>query len=100
MVTEVDGLPKFHGTHSAVDDVGFTVSEGEILGIVGISGAGKTTTVGRSLRSARSFFCISHGASRRGSRDAIWRMPGRVSRPFDDRHTFPAGRQVHGRGSR
>jgi ABC-2 type transport system ATP-binding protein len=45
MVIEVEGLSKRHGTRLAVDDVGFTVSDGEIFGILGVNGAGKTTTV-------------------------------------------------------
>ena len=44
-VIEVEGLTKHYGTHLAVDDVGFTVTEGEIFGILGVNGAGKTTTV-------------------------------------------------------
>jgi ABC-2 type transport system ATP-binding protein len=45
MVIEVEGLSKRYGTRLAVDDVGFTVTEGEIFGILGVNGAGKTTTV-------------------------------------------------------
>lgn len=44
-VVEVEGLTKHYGPRLAVDDVGFTVAEGEIFGIVGTNGAGKTTTV-------------------------------------------------------
>jgi ABC-2 type transport system ATP-binding protein len=44
-VIEVDGLIKRYGDRVAVDDVGFTVAEGEIFGILGVNGAGKTTTV-------------------------------------------------------
>ena len=45
MVIEVEGLSKSYGAHLVVDDVGFTVTEGEIFGILGVNGAGKTTTV-------------------------------------------------------
>jgi ABC-2 type transport system ATP-binding protein len=45
MVIEVEGLSKRYGSRLAVDDVGFTVSDGEIFGILGVNGAGKTTTV-------------------------------------------------------
>ena len=44
-VIEVQGLTKRYGAHLAVDDVGFTVTEGEIFGILGVNGAGKTTIV-------------------------------------------------------
>ena len=42
---EVEHLNKVYGSTSAIEDVTFNVSEGEILGFLGPNGAGKTTTM-------------------------------------------------------
>ncbi len=44
-VIEVRNLRKTYGDTVAVDDISFTVAEGEIFGILGPNAAGKTTTV-------------------------------------------------------
>ena len=42
---EVKNLTKIYGQHHAVDDISFTVEDGEVLGFLGPNGAGKTTTM-------------------------------------------------------
>lgn len=42
---KVKGLIKKFGTFTAVDDISFTVSKGEIFAFLGPNGAGKTTTI-------------------------------------------------------
>jgi ABC-2 type transport system ATP-binding protein len=44
-VIEVAGLVKRFGDFTAVDDVSFTVSRGEVFGLLGSNGAGKSTTI-------------------------------------------------------
>ena len=44
-VLQVTNLSKRFGDFTAVDDVSFSIKEGEILGLLGPNGAGKTTTI-------------------------------------------------------
>jgi ABC-2 type transport system ATP-binding protein len=44
-VVSVSGLTKRYGSFLAVNDVSFTVNDGEIFGLIGPNGAGKTTTM-------------------------------------------------------
>ncbi len=41
---KVEHVTKYYGEFKAVDDLSFTVKEGEIFGLLGVNGAGKTTT--------------------------------------------------------
>src|SRR6185436_2247914 len=45
MAVEVDGLTRRYGAFTAVDAVTFTVGRGEVFGVRGLIGAGKTTTI-------------------------------------------------------
>ena len=42
---EVRNLTKHYGDKHAVNDISFTVEDGEILGFLGPNGAGKSTTM-------------------------------------------------------
>ncbi len=44
MVT-VEGLTKTYGSKKALDDVSFTINQGEVVGLLGLNGAGKSTTM-------------------------------------------------------
>jgi ABC-2 type transport system ATP-binding protein len=44
-VIQIEHLRKVYGTTVAVDDVSFEVHQGEIFGMVGTNGAGKTTSI-------------------------------------------------------
>lgn len=44
-ILEVSGLTKRYDAYTAVDDISFTIGEGEIVGLLGPNGAGKTTTI-------------------------------------------------------
>jgi ABC-2 type transport system ATP-binding protein len=45
LVVEISAIRKAYGSVLAVDDVSFSVQEGEIFGLIGPNGAGKTTTM-------------------------------------------------------
>lgn len=44
-IIEVENLTKAYGKNVAVNDISFSIAEGEIFGMLGPNGAGKTTTI-------------------------------------------------------
>jgi ABC-2 type transport system ATP-binding protein len=42
---EVRGLTKYYGKRPAVEDISFTIGGGQIVGLLGLNGAGKSTTM-------------------------------------------------------
>lgn len=75
---EITRLRKTYGELVAVDDVSFSVAEGEIFGILGPNGAGKTTTVecAVGLRSPDSGTARLMGLDPQADRDEIRQIVG------------------------
>ncbi|MCX6360356.1 MAG: ABC transporter ATP-binding protein [Armatimonadetes bacterium] len=66
-MVEVDRLTKYYGNHVAIEDVSFSVAEGEILGFLGPNAAGKTTT----MRIVTGFMPPTGGTARVAGFDVV-----------------------------
>ncbi len=70
-VIEADGLTKYYGPRRGVEDVAFTIQDGEAFGFLGPNGAGKTTTI----RLVLGFLRPTRGSIRVFGRDAFDQAP-------------------------
>ena len=64
---QASGLAHYYGPYSAIQDAGFRVKIGEILGYLGAYDAGKTTT----LRITTGFLPPSRGTAILGGGDVV-----------------------------
>ncbi|WP_263707686.1 ABC transporter ATP-binding protein [Shouchella tritolerans] len=71
-VIEVEGLTKQYGETRAVQGISFTVEKGEIFGIVGPNGSGKTTTIeileGLRKRDSGKVYVLGHDPGKESDR--------------------------------
>ena len=55
---EVKNVTKKYGNFVAVDNISFTVNDGEVVGFLGPNGAGKSTTMNKLVICQREYHCI------------------------------------------
>jgi len=93
IVLQIASLTKYYGEQRALEDVGFSVHAGEVLGLIGPNGAGKTTL----LEAIAGLLPVDSGAIRFGDRllalrrrrEVIFYLPDGV-RPYGDQTTEQA----------
>src|SRR5712692_4667965 len=90
IVLQIASLTKYYREQPALEDVGFSVQEGEVLGLIGPNGAGKTTL----LEAIAGLLPVDSGEIRfrdqllplRRRREVIFYLPDGV-RPYADQTT-------------
>ena len=104
---EVEHIVKKYGDFTAVNDVSFTVKEGEIFGLLGPNGAGKSTLI----RMMTTLLPITAGVARIGGYDVgvvesgdEYRVRRRIAHADHDGLGLAAmdrfGRELHGDAER
>ncbi len=66
-IIDINKLTKYYGNFKAIDNINFTINQGEIVGFVGKNGAGKSTTI----RSILNILFPSDGTIKIDSLDSI-----------------------------
>ena len=77
---EVQDLTKYYGDHAAIRDLSFTIARGEVIGFLGLNGAGKSTTIRMLLGMIRPTAGHAELFGQRVTADAsgIWRRVGHL----------------------
>ena len=92
MELEVRGLTKAFGPVTAVRDVSFRAPAGQVTGLLGPNGSGKTTTLRMTLGLVRP--TAGHGADRRCRLPAAWPRPRRSVGALLEATGFHPGRRA------
>ncbi len=93
-ILEVKGINKYFGKKHVLDDLSFSLREGEILGLIGPNGAGKTTAIKlilglQGLSSGEVY--INGYDIKNNYRDAIYKVGAIVESP--DLYMYMSGRK-------
>ncbi len=59
MTVKVEQLTGGYGKRPVIKDINFELNKGEIVGLIGLNGAGKSTTIKRMFRIAYTYGRIS-----------------------------------------
>jgi iron complex transport system ATP-binding protein len=76
MILDIHGLTFTYNSHPVLDDVGFSLGDGELLAILGPNGVGKTTL----LKCINAIHRPSHGAVLVEGRDVLAMSPEEIAR--------------------
>lgn len=66
-IVELNGLTKFYGRHRGIEDLSFSIEEGEIFGFIGPNGSGKSTTI----RTLLNYIYPSSGTAKIFGKDIV-----------------------------
>ena len=91
-MVEIKNLVKNYGNKNAVDDISFSIKEGEIVGFLGPNGAGKSTT----MNIITGYLSATSGTVTVGGKD-VFKEPMAVKRQIggNDRSFFTVQTLIH-----
>jgi len=80
VIIRVHGLTKTFGEHTVLQNVNFDIRRGEIFGIIGMSGVGKTTLLNLLVNFLKPDYGVVLLALPDGTIQSVFKQPGLVKR--------------------